>query len=1110
MAITNQERVGRGLEQLLKGLTPWVQARLKTHYKDRWIEAARPSFPLWQTGKTKDQDLNWDAQAVLKVLVDLWNDCFKLVLGYSERSLVSELIETRNRHAHPNRQNNFTYDDTYRALDSVIRLLMAISAPEAAEVEKMRDEVLRVKFDEQRRVETRKETNAAVDGAPAAGLRPWREIVAPHPDVESGRYLQAEYAADLWQVFQKDATPEYQDPVEFYRRTYLTEGLQRLLGNAMRRMGGQQADPVVELQTNFGGGKTHSVLALLHLFSDIPYHLLPGLETLVKDIGVSKPARVNRAVLVGNRISPGKVHTKPDGTKVNTLWGELAWQLGKAEGYAMVREADENRVSPGDELRQLFIKFSPCLILIDEWVAYARQLFNRHDLPAGDFDSHFTFAQTLSECARGAPGTLLVVSIPASDNEVGGEGGQLAISRLKNVLGRVESTWTPASTEEGFEIVRRRLFQPITDPKVFAQRDAVVRAFMDEYRKNQGEYPAEASKPDYERRMTAAYPIHPELFDRLFNDWSTLDRFQRTRGVLRLMSAVIHELWEGQDKSLLILPASMPLDAQAIRGELAKVLPDQWQAVLEKDIDSPNALPRQLDRANSNWGRYSACRRVARTVYMGSAATHGAANKGLEDRQIKLGCCQPGEMTHAFGDALRKLADSATYLFADNNRYWYSTVPTVNRLAEESAERWDAAEVEEFVRDLVRKAARDKSEFPNVHGAPLTHTEFSDSPEARLIILGPESAHTAKSKTSAAMMKAQSLLDRGGQGRASANMIVFLAADLVRLGELERAVRQFKAWKDIVDRKDELNLDTFQGNQAATKLANAEKAVAARVPETFIWLLVPGQGEPVQGQPLPPVEWSEFKTQGEGSLAARVIKKVKNDNLLMIEMAGEILKLKMDAIPLWRGNHVPVRQLLDDFAKYHYLPRLRDQNVLLKAVSQGVANMQWRKETFAYAESFDESTGRYLGAKGGELVSPMLSGLVVRAEVVAKQIDEDAAAAEAAAVKKAGSAGVGASGTGSGSGGGVGAVTNPPPAVPMPKNRRFYGRKTLDSTRFSRDVGDIATAIVQHLNSVKDAKVTITIEIAAESAAGAPDSVVQTVTENCRTLKFSNFGFEDQ
>lgn len=503
MAITNHERVGKALEQLNTGLRPFVERELKATYKEKWIDTARPSFPNWQqTGKSVTQ-LNWDTQALLTVMWELWNDCFRKILGPSDRSLVSELRDARNRWAH---QKAFSTDDAYRTIDSVSRLLTAVSAAEVEPVDQMKAEILRVKFDEQVRGQKRKESGTAVEGKPAAGLLPWREVVTPHPDVASGRYQQAEFAADLWQVFLGEGSDEYKDPVEFYRRTFITEGLQKLLSNALLRMAGQGGDPVVELQTNFGGGKTHSMLALYHLFAGVPAGQLPGMEVVTQIAGVSQPPKVRRAVLVGNRMSPADLHKKPDGTVVRTLWGELAWQLGGKEGYEMVRTADEKAVSPGDSLRLLFNKYSPCLILIDEWVAYARQLYNKSDLPAGDFDAHFTFAQTLSESAKLADKTLLVVSIPASQNEIGGEGGQAALERLKNVIERVETSWRPASAEEGFEIVRRRLFQPITDAALFTARDTVVQAFADDYRKSAQEFPSEASKGEYERRMRAAYP----------------------------------------------------------------------------------------------------------------------------------------------------------------------------------------------------------------------------------------------------------------------------------------------------------------------------------------------------------------------------------------------------------------------------------------------------------------------------------------------------------------------------------------------------------------------------------------------------------------------------
>ena len=180
-------------------------------------------------------------------------------------------------------------------------------------------------------------------------------------------------------------------------------------------------------------------------------------------------------VLVGNKISPGNPVTKPDGTVVRTLWGELAWQLGGKEAFARIAADDEQATSPGDVLRELFNEYGPCLILIDEWVAYARQLHDQSDLPAGSFETQFTFAQALTESAKLAKNCLLVISLPASDTagsphtqaddvEVGGERGREALDRLRNVVGRVESSWRPASAEEGFEIVRRRLFEPLAEP----------------------------------------------------------------------------------------------------------------------------------------------------------------------------------------------------------------------------------------------------------------------------------------------------------------------------------------------------------------------------------------------------------------------------------------------------------------------------------------------------------------------------------------------------------------------------------------------------------------------------------------------------------------------
>ena len=703
MAVTNHDRVGKGLEILSRGLRPFVERELKNSYAQEWFAKVKQTLDSTQLQLAgTEESPNWDVSALLVTMWGQWNSVFRKTLGHAERTLVSELREVRNRWAH---QRPFSTDDAYRALDSAGRLLAAVSAKEADEVEKMKMELLRVRFDEQVRTEKRRSATAAIQGQPISNLKPWRDVAHPHADVAKGNYQQAEFAADLWQVYLGEGSAEYRDPKEFFRRTFQTQSLKSLLIGALQRLGDNGGDPVVQLQTNFGGGKTHSMLALYHLFSGRPAAEMPGVEELLRQAGIKEIPKVQRVVIVGNKISPGNPETKADGTVVKTLWGELAWQLGLAAGgkaeakkaFAVIAEDDAKGTSPGDRLRQLFNKYAPCLVLIDEWVAYARQLHESKDLPGGDFETHFTFAQALTEAAKAAKHTLLVVSLPASESpvspqaqaediEVGGERGRAALDRLRNAIGRVESAWRPATGEESFEIVRRRLFTEMSADSAVL-RDVTAKAFAELYRTQSREFPPECREADYERRLKLAYPIHPEIFDRLYSDWSTLVKFQRTRGVLRLMAAVIHALWEKGDNNPLILPAHIPISEPRVQFELTRYLPDQWVPVIEKDVDGPNSLPLRIDADNQNLGQYSACRRVARTIYLGSAPMTQAANRGLEDRRVKLGCVLPGESPAIFGDALRQLRDAATYLYHDGARYWYSTQPTVTKLAEDRAEQ---------------------------------------------------------------------------------------------------------------------------------------------------------------------------------------------------------------------------------------------------------------------------------------------------------------------------------------------------------------------------------------------------------------------------------------
>ena len=352
-------------------------------------------------------------------------------------------------------------------------------------------------------------------------LKPWREIAVPHEDVLKGTFQQAEFAADLSRVHDGTATPEYQNPALFFQRTFITEGMRLLLDSVVKRLSGKGGDPVIQLQTAFGGGKTHTMLAVYHLVNRAGGEALAsdlqGVPAILDAAGVTELPRARIAVLDGIKLSPNQPMVRVDGDvtqAICTLWGDLAWQLGKAEGYALVADADASGTSPGKAvLETLLSRYAPCVILIDELVAYVRQFEEGKTLTGGSFDSNLSFVQALTEALKAVPTAVLLASLPESDKEAGSQRGIKALASLSHYFGRIQALWKPVGTEEAFEIVRRRLFSAIPD-KLAAE--SVCRAFADFYTANGDDFPRETQESRYFDRLMRAYPIHPEVFDRLY------------------------------------------------------------------------------------------------------------------------------------------------------------------------------------------------------------------------------------------------------------------------------------------------------------------------------------------------------------------------------------------------------------------------------------------------------------------------------------------------------------------------------------------------------------------------------------------------------------------
>ena len=934
------------------------------------------------------------------------------------------------------------------------------------------------------------------------------------PDVHSADFGVAACAADLKLVRQGEGAAEYADARLFFERSYLTAGLRDLLTLAVKRVSGHGGQPVISCQTNFGGGKTHSLIALYHLLSGISMAELPDdVADLVRDAGVSELPQVNRAVIVGNRFGAGETHPKPDGTEVNTIWGEIAWQLGGPDAYDLIADSDRNRTNPGDAIRDVLTLCAPCLVLIDEWVAYARELYEKSNLPGGSFDSQFSFAQTLSEAVKGTPGAVFVVSIPASEGsetsddgaisslEVGGVGGREALKRLTNVTNRLAETWQPASGDESYEIVRRRLFQPLSDAAM-ADRDATAETFGRLYRSQRSDFPAECTEIAYEARVKAAYPIHPEVFDRLYQDWSAIDRFQRTRGVLRLMAATIDSLWRSEDRSPLILPCSIPLGDPRVTNELAGRLPDYWNPVTDSDIDGPNSWSFKIDRDTPHLGALHATRRVGRTIFVGATPNVGAANQGLAVRRVRLGATFAGDKPGPISDALNRLAAAAPHLYVDCDRYWFDRQQNVTRTARDDAERLLAGDRHEVRDEIVKRirAERGANEFASVHYAPTGGADVADDPRARLVVIEPDAAHIAKSSESPALASAREILNyRGASPRQYRNMLVFAAADQRGMDALEQATAEYLAWSGICNRADELNLDAHQRRQATTQKDRSEQAVGLRMAEAYKYALIPRQDKKRQDdQPQDDqrdgIEFDVVGLDSDGSVAARVSRKLINDGALAVQFPAVLLRQRLDDVleSRWTDGHVLVSTLWEDFARYLYLPRLRDQAVMLRTVEGGPVGFAWTTDGFAVAAGVDEATGRYLGL-ASEGVRPSAvtpTSLVVRpdhalAQLEAeKQSDDDAGSNDGA------------------SGGPEHDDDDDPPQPAAPKITAFRGSIKLDSARPTRAFTNISEEVLTHLLSQTEIEAEVRLEVEVRRAEGFSEHTIRTVNENTRVLHF--------
>jgi len=614
-----------------------------------------------------------------------------------------------------------------------------------------------------------------------------------------------------------------------------------------------------------------------------------------------------------------------------------------------------------------------------------------------------------------------------------------------------------------------------------------------------------------------AYPIHPEVFDRLYEDWTTLESFQRTRGVLKLMAKVIYRLWKDNNGDQLIMPSSLPLYDGDSRNELVYYLGAGWDAVLEKDIDGERAETTAIDTKEPRFGEFHAARRVARTVFLGSAPSAGPMKqgaRGIDRGRVLLGCAQPGQSTSLFGDALNRLADRLHYMNTsgdkaqDSTRFWFDTRANLRREMEDRKGRFNKPDVIlAKLAEVTKKMTAGVTCFNGTH-LFTPHSDVPDDTSLRLVLLPPKFAYQ-KDDTKDAFAEVDNYVRNNGEKpRYRGNRLIFVAPDWPTLGRVNDCIRTALAWGSIVDdvKEQRLNIDRLQENQAKKELEIAEQVLPKVVRECYRWLLCPVKHTPTDSKTT--IEPFQMNTSGSGF--GPEVERVCVENELVISAWSPIhLRSKLSEL-YWKDDKpaIAAKTFWEDTLKYLYLPRLKNRKVLEQAIIKGAGSKDF------YGTALGQTSDKFEGFKFGDdniqfddtllLIQPDVAAAYETS--IKKPIPEtpdtsDVGTGDATVVKENGPLSEGGFQTATTTPGGA-AVVSPK------KAKSYYGSMEITPSGAKMQMINVADEIISLLASDPNAVLKVSIEINADFPEGASDQIKRATSENAKSLGFQSSEWE--
>ncbi len=934
--MTDYDRVGQALKVYSDEMKRYTLAKLKGQYGEGrgWLEAYLSSFrsderrenvvrTLQNSQKPEDTfDLNHVKDLLLAhrpLFQEDMKRTWSRAITYSE-----EISDVRNLWAH---QQEIAPDDITRSLDSMSRVLAAVGADDAVkQLKSLRDNVPAV---DPTKVKPVTLPAAAVSqptpDLPSGNLAIWWQLAEPHVDIRKGNFDENTFAAKLDDVVDGKAPPEYLYADEFYTKTYLTGELKGLLRDTLKRLSATGGEAVVQLRTPFGGGKTHALIALYHLVkkaADI--EAMPDIQGLLADAGLVRVPHARTAVIVGTAIDP-QGRTAEDGTQIQTLWGELAYQIGGKDAYAFVKKSDQARTSPGKEtLRRLLEKYAKALVLLDEVLVYQVKAAGVQVGETTLQAQTFAFLQELTEVVASVPGTALVTTFPESNTEYYDSAqAEPVFDRLEKIFGRVQAVRIPVQGEEIFEVVRRRLFSKIDENA--ARR--VLAEYRKVYEEHRDDLPSDVRSGDYAARMGRAYPFHPELITVLYERWGTMQGFQKTRGVLRLLARVIEYGYNSSAARPLIGVGDVGLEDADLRATMTQLLRNSsWEAVVASDIAPGKATT--LDKEIGNeYSKHRLCLTTTSAIFMYSHS--GGAERGVQEPRLRLALLQPEGITPALiSDALARMKNALYYLYG-NGGWSFRVQPNLNAVLTDRMGQVRPEKIEERVEQAL--LAKTGTGLFKAYVWPNDHREVPDDAKLKAVLLKPSQSTDDAEENERIRNVIQ--MNAAGSPRLHKNTLVYLSGRRTDFARAFDKAREVVALEDVKSDRD-LALSSDQKNDLNERLSRSTGQLPELAKACYSALYEPyGAKDEFRVHDLS----AAVKTQP--NVLSAVTETLQDQDRLLSGLDPALL-VRFEPYKLWPSDvdTVNLKNLREYLERYPHLPMLETMDVLKRSVIQGVRN----------------------------------------------------------------------------------------------------------------------------------------------------------------------------